>query len=97
MRPSPTHTALLIGLLSATLAWAEVENGKELHEESCVECHMMSDHTALYTRRDRKVNSLHRLGGQVSACTQTLDIGWFPDEERDVVEYLNSRYYRFSE
>jgi len=77
-------------------AIADVENGKELHDESCVDCHMVSEHSALYTRQDKKVDSLHRLGGQVSACTQILNISWFPDEEKDVVEYLNAEYYKFT-
>ncbi len=76
-------------------AMADLESGKGLHNESCVECHMMADHAALYTREKRVVNSLHDLGGQVSRCTQTLDINWFPDEEKDVIEYLNATYYKF--
>lgn len=71
------------------------DNGKALHDESCIDCHMMSDHTALCTRQERKVDSLHRLGGQVSSCTQALDISLFPDEERDLVEYLNTEFYKF--
>lgn len=74
---------------------ADVENGKALHDESCIDCHMMPDHTAQYTEKDRAVDSLHRLGGQVSACTQILNITWFPEDERDVVEYLNKEYYKF--
>ncbi len=78
-------------------AMADVDSGRELHEEQCVDCHMMPDHSALYTRKDRTVDSLHALGGQVSACIQALNISWFPDDERDVVDYLNTSYYKFSE
>jgi len=77
-------------------ALADAENGKELHDESCLDCHMMEEHSALYISKERKVDSLHRLGGQVSACTQILNISWFPEEERDVVEYLDNQYYKFS-
>ena len=82
-------------LLASAVVHADAENGEALHAEYCTDCHMMTDHTALYTRAERKVDSLHRLGGQVSACTQTLNISWFPDEEKDVVEYLNATYYKF--
>ena len=82
------------GMLALT-ARADMENGKTLHQESCVSCHMMADHSALYSRKERKVDSLHRLGGQVSACTQALDIAWFPEDEKDVVDYLNTTYYHF--
>jgi hypothetical protein len=91
----PSGLLICTGLL-ALPAWGDVENGKTLHEESCTQCHMMADHSALYTREERKVDSLHRLGGQVSACTQALNISWFPEEEKDVVEYLNATYYHFS-
>ena len=82
-------------LLLVSSVQADVENGKTLHAEKCVSCHMMPDHTVLYTRPERVVDSLHRLGGQVSACTQVLNISWFPEEEKDVVEYLNATYYKF--
>jgi hypothetical protein len=90
------HYGVLIcaGVLSLS-ARADVENGKTLHQEHCTGCHMMADHSALYTREDRKVDSLQRLGGQVSACTQALDIAWFPEDEKDVVDYLNTTYYHF--
>lgn len=87
-------TALFI-FTFATAVIADAENGKELHDESCIDCHMMPEHTALYTQQERKLDSLHRLGGQVSACTQILNITWFPEDERDVVEYLNNNYYKF--
>ena len=83
------------GLLPLSVQ-ADVENGKTLHQEQCTSCHLMEDHSALYTRKDRKVDSLHRLGGQVSACTQALDIAWFPDDEKNVVEFLNATYYHFA-
>jgi cytochrome c5 len=85
----------LAGLLASALAAADVENGKSLHDDSCISCHLMDDHLALYTREGRKVSSLHSLGGQVSMCTQVLNVDWFPEDERDVVEYLNATYYQF--
>ena len=36
-----------------------------------------------------------RLNGQVSACVQILSLGFFPEEEQDVAEFLNREYYRF--
>jgi hypothetical protein len=73
----------------------DAENGAFLHGEHCVACHMMDDHEALYTRENRIVNERIRLNGQVSACVQALDLGWFPEEEKDVSEYLNQTYYAF--
>jgi len=73
----------------------DVENGAFLHGEHCVACHMMDDHEALYTRENRIVNERIRLNGQVSACVQVLNLGWFPDEEKDVSQFLNQEYYKF--
>jgi len=50
----------------------------------------------LYTRTDA-LPTRFRLNGQVSACVQVLDLGWFPEEEQDVAEYLDQTYYRFNE
>ena len=93
--------ALLITVLGTSLPVAaddytpDVENGAFLHAEHCVECHMMDNHEALYTRENRIVNERIRLNGQVSACVQVLDLGWFPEEEKDTAEYLNQTYYGF--
>ena len=73
----------------------DAENGAFLHGDHCVECHMVDSHEALYTRENRVVNERIRLNGQVSACVQVLDLGWFPDEEKDVSEFLNQKYYKF--
>jgi hypothetical protein len=37
------------------------------------------------------------LRSQVSACANNLGTGWFPDEEKSVVDYLNNQYYNFKE
>ena len=95
------RTLLMIAALSASLTVVaddytpDVENGAFLHAEHCVECHMMDNHEALYTRENRIVNERIRLNGQVSACVQVLDLGWFPEEEKDTAEYLNQTYYKF--
>ncbi|MDA0895031.1 MAG: hypothetical protein O3A68_08940 [Proteobacteria bacterium] len=95
------RTLLMIAALSASQAVVaddytpDVENGAFLHAEHCVECHMMDNHEALYTRENRIVNERIRLNGQVSACVQVLDLGWFPEEEKDTAEYLNQTYYKF--
>lgn len=90
----------MAALMTSSVTWAEdytpdVENGAFLHAEHCVDCHMMDNHEALYTRENRVVNERIRLNGQVSACAQVLNMGWFPEEEKDVAEYLNQTYYHF--
>ena len=92
-----TIAVLLSSSLFSTASFADVDNGKTLHNESCISCHMGGgDHTALYKSKDRKVKTIGRLQGMVSLCTQNLNIEWFPDEEKDVIEYLNKQYYHFN-
>ncbi len=83
---------LVLGAQSAT---ADTTEGKALHDEKCMNCHMMKDHTVMYTREDRKVDSIKRLGGMVSACVQNLNVDWFPEDEKKVVDYINATWYKF--
>jgi len=84
-------TAILLTLSAWPALAADVENGADLHFSNCTGCH---DESA-YTREDRKVNSLDRLGAQVRFCKDNLNLTWFDDEVDDVIEYLNQNYYHF--
>ena len=70
---------------------ADIDNGNDLHFENCTGCH---DSTA-YTRANRIVQSLARLGTQVRLCKDNLGLTWFDDEVDDVIGYLNKEYYHF--
>ena len=82
---------ILAGCFSASLAAADIENGDELHFEHCTGCHDDS----VYTRDNRLVGNLARLGAQVRFCKDSLGLTWFDDEVGDVIEFLNQNYYRF--
>lgn len=90
--------ALAAGYAGESFA-ADAKNGKQLHDASCLtECHASranGDSNQLYTRENRKKN-LEALRGQVATCNQmVLSSKWFPDDENDVVEYLNQEFYHF--
>lgn len=70
---------------------ADVENGNLLHSESCTACHG----SEMYTRANRRVQTLPQLGVQVRFCKNNLGIIWFDDEVEDVTDYLNENYYHF--
>jgi len=70
---------------------ADIDSGGELHSESCTRCH----DSAIYTREDRKVQSLAKLGTQVRFCKDNLGVTWFDDEVGDVIGFLNNKYYHF--
>ena len=96
MRP-----ALLPILLVATLPAlaAEGDEGKRLVEEKgCETCHhnkTLGDAKAIYLRKDRKVTSLAKLKSQVALCNSELGLQLFPDEEEQIVQYLDRTYYHF--
>ncbi len=83
--------ALLATSLPIAAIAADVENGDDLHFESCTGCHDDS----LYTRADRKVGDLAQLGRQVRFCKDAVGATWFDDEVDDVIAYLNATYYKF--
>ena len=82
---------LLVYLMVGSSAAADIENGEDLHFENCTGCH---DET-VYTRENRNVQSLERLGRQVRFCKDSLELTWFDEEVNDVIEFLNQNYYRF--
>ena len=83
-------TLLLASLVTMADA-ADIENGDDLHFEHCTGCHDSS----AYTRENRLVQSLSRLGAQVRFCQNSLGLTWFDDEVDDVIEFLNYNYYHF--
>lgn len=96
MRP-----ALLLVLLAVALPAnaADGDEGKRLVEEKgCETCHhnkTLGDAKAIYLRKDRKVTSLAKLRSQVALCNSELNLQLFPDEEEQVVQYLDRTYYHF--
>jgi hypothetical protein len=85
------YLSVLIAFNVTSLRAADIENGDDLHFANCTGCH---DSTA-YTRDNRKVQSLARLGTQVRFCKDNLGLTWFDDEVDDVIGYLNKEYYHF--
>lgn len=88
----------LVYTLSAV--WAESvvleeHEFKELHDESCLACHLVTHDKEFYNRDDRKMKTQTNLVAQVSRCIGAFNVDWFPDEEQGVVDYLNQTYYHF--
>lgn len=81
----------LMSLLSVSVNAADIENGDSLHADNCVKCHDSS----VYTRANRRVTSMPKLGAQVRMCKDNLGITWFDDEVEDVTMFLNKKYYHF--
>ena len=85
---------LLTGLLFAltgSMAWADIEHGKKLHDEQCTQCHDSS----VYTRENHFVTSRKALLKQVNRCELNVGAQWFKEDVDDVVEYLDKTFYKF--
>ncbi len=71
-----------------------ISMGEDLHDESCLACHIATHDNAFYTRSDAKVTNMFELRSQVSRCSAFFETSWFPDEEQSVIEYLNHAHYK---
>jgi hypothetical protein len=92
--------ALGLAFLAFPAIAADVEAGRRLVEEKqCEACHhnkTMGDAKAIYLRKDRKVTSMEKLRARVALCNSELNLQLFPDEEEQVVDFLDATYYRFA-
>ena len=80
-------------LLVSTTVMAN-EEGKELHDESCLACHVVEHDDAFYQREVSRLHNFGELRRQVSMCMTNFSVDWFPEEEKSVVDFLNT-YYKF--
>jgi len=80
-----------IAIMVSMGARADVQHGKQLHDERCTKCHDDS----VYTRQARFVTSKQALAEQVSGCAKNAGAQWSEEDVADVVDYLNTRYYKF--
>jgi hypothetical protein len=101
MRKTILPFILLVGALALpVLAAGDPAKGKELVSSAkCETCHdnkVMGAPGAIYQRKDRKVTDYAKLRSQVSLCTTQLGLPLFPDDEEDIVAWLNQAWYRFS-
>jgi mono/diheme cytochrome c family protein len=69
----------------------EAKTGEQLHTDNCARCHG----TDVYTRVDRKVDSLDALASRVKACDANIGSQLFPEDLDKITTYLNERFYKF--
>ncbi|QBQ56485.1 hypothetical protein E3U44_07035 [Nitrosococcus wardiae] len=85
--------------LGANSLWAaDTEQGKILHDKACITCHasLMKGHPSLiYTREDRRIQSLAALRKRVQRCSVAAGVDWSQEALEDVIAYLNQSYYHF--
>ena len=84
-------------LISQSAFSANPAHGKDLHDANCQSCHtslMGGNPDLIYTRSDRRVNSIDGLRNQVTRCKTTVGVAWPEDQIEDVVDYLNTNFYK---
>lgn len=85
-------------VLISPYANADIKNGKELHDSNCTNCHVDlqgGDGTGIYTRENNRIETYPALIKQVKRCRDSLGVAWPENHVDDVVEYLNSSFYKF--
>ena len=83
--------ACALGLTGAAQA-GEDFHAEKFHQANCTGCH----DSKVYTRSNRRVNSLPRLESQVRMCDANLGKKLFEDDILSLTDYLNDNYYHFS-
>lgn len=92
--------AVLWGLFALSAnAVPDLDNGKNIDQQKCYACHAkktgFGNGDMVYTRSDSKVKSLANLKKMVGLCNNELRLDLFPEDETDVVAYLNQQFYKF--
>jgi hypothetical protein len=87
--PSLVLATLLTASLGAQAE--EAVDAQALVDQNCTSCHG----SEVYTRDERRVESLDALHGQVQMCEQNLELTWFDDQVDAVTTLLNREYYNF--
>jgi len=100
MSKLPIATAVLSGLILVPVLSTAAEpaasgsvDAQALYDANCTKCHGPE----VYTRDDRRIESLDALHGQVRTCEQNLELTWFDDQVDAVASLLNRKYYKFDE
>ena len=65
--------------------------GKRLLESNCLKCHQ----TDVFTRKDRRVQSLDGLKEQLVTCSHAAKKEFSASELQDLLKYLNDQFYHF--
>ena len=93
--------AVIFGVLisAPVIASPDLANGKAIDQQKCYSCHAkktgFGNGDMIYTRSDGKVKSLADLKKMVALCNTELRLDLFPEDEADVVAFLNQQFYKF--
>jgi len=91
----PSHAASLLALLCLPLAATaqDPDRGRMLYDTYCGECHYARVHER--PRASSAVKNLAELRDMVASRAALTKYRFSLDDKEEVVQYLNSSYYRF--
>jgi len=73
----------------------DLSQGKEIHDESCLSCHMGNHDEAFYMRKDRKMKSQKGLMTMIRMCDAQIGTSLFDEDMEEIGKYLNNSFYKF--
>ena len=83
----------LVLLFLALSSQLHAMSGEELYKKAnCQDCHGLAEQ---FDAKKNKVQAFHSLVARVHTCSEHFETGWFPEDEKKVVEYLNETHYKF--
>lgn len=65
--------------------------GFNLYGNHCIECH----ESVVHIRNNRKARSLAEIEQFIVRWSSYRNLEWTQDDVKDVLHYLNTRYYRY--
>ena len=76
---------------SAASVLQEASRGQMLYENHCTGCH----ESIVYIRARRKATNYKEVANWVNQRADWLNLNWSELEKKDVLQYLNERYYKY--
>ena len=95
------YIALILLFLTTAFGDSNVEEGRALYlEAKCQKCHLKDSkfdpNSIKKEGLKSKVKDKRGIHKWVVDCDNYFSIGWFPEEQDKVTDYLNSVYYKFN-
>lgn len=91
---------LLLSFIVSLHVYADdFEDGRTLYlEAKCQECHLQDSkfdpNSIKKEGTNFKATDLKQIKKWVINCDNYFDIGWFPEEQENVANYLNKNFYK---
>ena len=88
--------------LISTIYAGSLQDGKNLYlKAKCQKCHLQDSkfdpNSINKPGMLSKVSNKSEIHKWVSSCDSFFNIGWFPNEQKNVEKYLNKVFYKYKE